>query len=188
MQVATTDVFIEGMDFDPCTGKLWASSLDQLYTIDLPSGTSTLVGATGLGVEIPDIVFDGRGNLFGLSGGSTATNNLISINPITGAGTLIGSMGTSSVQALAMLPYTSIMKPCAISFGNINVGLSKIDSVTVTNPGAGAFTIFSVASDNSEFTVTPAVTLPQIIQPFQSLKFYITFTPTGVGTKLGIRP
>ena len=87
--VNTLSPTMGGMAFDPTTGTLYTvpanagPGTDNLYTIALPSGTATLVGSLGVGAEIGDIVFDGSGNLFGVVGGST-TNDLVSINKVTG--------------------------------------------------------------------------------------------------------
>ena len=106
-RVATTGLNIGGLDFHPLTGELWASvrTSGNIYKISLPSGTPTLIGNTGQG-STADIMFNSRGNLFGVTGTGATTNQLIRINTTTGVGTLIGSMGISSVQAIAMYPDT----------------------------------------------------------------------------------
>jgi len=92
-----------GMAFDPITGTIWAStSDDSIYVIDPNTGTPTLIGTTGLGVGTPDIHFDEMGNLYGATGGGRGgPNNFISIDKTTGAGTIIGSIGFTSVSGLS---------------------------------------------------------------------------------------
>jgi hypothetical protein len=69
---------------------LWVSdSRGQLAKIDVLTGSTTLVGDTG--VFMFDIAFNATGQLFGISG--TA---LYSINSTTAASTLIGTTGSSS--------------------------------------------------------------------------------------------
>jgi len=104
--VASTGINIAGLAFHPITGQLWASvripasPADRIYKIDLTSGTATLVGSSGVG-QISDILFDGRGNLYGIAGTGAITNDLVSIDTTTGAATVIGSMGIMSAQGLA---------------------------------------------------------------------------------------
>ncbi len=92
-----------GMAFDPIAGTIWAStSDDSIYVIDPNTGTPTLIGTTGLGVGTPDIHFDEMGNLYGATGGGRGgPNNFISIDKMTGAGTIIGSIGFTSVSGLS---------------------------------------------------------------------------------------
>ena len=104
---------IRGMEFDPTTGILWGGEgggpppnpgNDGIYTIDLTTGTATLVGNTGLGSNTPAICFDAAGNLYGTMGGGNNPNNFISIDKTTGAGTIIGLIGFVAVAGMSSLP------------------------------------------------------------------------------------
>jgi M6 family metalloprotease-like protein len=65
--------------------------------------------------------------------------------------------------------------PTNINFGNVNVSSSKTDSVTVTNTGDAPLNISSIGSDNLRFNVNPT---NANVNPAESKKFYITFSPT----------
>jgi ASPM-SPD-2-Hydin domain-containing protein len=80
------------------------------------------------------------------------------------------------------VPVSSI-SPKSLSFGNVKVGLSRADSVTVRNPGTSTLNISSVASNDPAFTVTPA---SDSIAPSDSQRFFITFTPSASGTRNGL--
>jgi hypothetical protein len=91
-------------------GELWAcvrpssAPLDGIYKINFSTGTTTLVGNTGLGGRVLDILFY-KGNLYGITDSTGPNrNSFIQINTITGVGTVIGRMGFTSVQALAAIP------------------------------------------------------------------------------------
>ncbi len=89
---------VRGIAFDPTDGTMYGSSgTDGIYTIDPATATSTLVGNTGLGGSTPDIHFDQDGNLFGTKVGA----DYISINKVTGTGTIIGPVGFTAVIGLA---------------------------------------------------------------------------------------
>ncbi|HMP03136.1 MAG TPA: hypothetical protein PKD86_00455 [Gemmatales bacterium] len=79
------------------TGAGGASS--SLYTIDLTTGAATLVGPTGFS-HVTGLAFDPTtGVLYGhISAlfGSTPLTQLITINPLTGVGTLVGHSGLQS--------------------------------------------------------------------------------------------
>ena len=88
-------------------------------------------------------------------------------------------LSSASLNYSTPLPrYSSSIN--SLDFGTIDVGTSKLDSVTITNTGVGNLNITSAESDNSEFTVTPS---NAVIAPSGSQKFYITFSPTISGTK-----
>ncbi|MBI4548002.1 MAG: VCBS repeat-containing protein [Ignavibacteriae bacterium] len=66
-----------------------------------------------------------------------------------------------------------------LDFGDVGFGLSKMDSVLVTNPGIKTLHISSVISDNpTQFSVSPN---SGSIEAFENQKFYVSFTPTGLG-------
>ncbi|MBE0433654.1 T9SS type A sorting domain-containing protein, partial [candidate division WOR-3 bacterium] len=76
-----------------------------------------------------------------------------------------------------------VVTPTGLDFGDVSIGLSKSDSVQVTNAGNGAIlNITSVVSDNEVFAVTPAT---GSVNPAQSMQFYITFTPIDPGAVIG---
>ncbi len=107
--VAASGKQIAGLDFNPVTGELWASvkggsPIDGIYKIGIPSGTATLVGTTGFGVQTVDIAFDANGTLFGLIGTGVTPNELVLIDTLTGGGTKIGPMGFTSGQGIAFHP------------------------------------------------------------------------------------
>ena len=99
---------LSGLDFQPGTGTLYASSGfgagGNLYTLNPTSSAAALVGATGF-AAVSAIAFDpGTGILYGSSGLSTdAGNALIIINPNTGAGTFVGAYGSSGGNVIEFL-------------------------------------------------------------------------------------
>jgi hypothetical protein len=99
--VGATGAFIKGMAFDPTTGVLWGSDASSaVFTINVQTGAATLVGSTGLAPS-PDIYFDAAGTLYGASGGGFNINNLITVDKVSGAGLVVGSIGFASVAGMA---------------------------------------------------------------------------------------
>ncbi|MBF8248442.1 MAG: 5'-Nucleotidase domain protein, partial [Bacteroidetes bacterium] len=100
---------IAGLTFNGA-GDLWAcvrplsGPVDGIYRINFLTGATTLVGYTGLGGGILDILFS-KGKLYGITDSTGPNkNSLIQINTSTGVGTVIGPTGLTSVQALATIP------------------------------------------------------------------------------------
>jgi len=97
-----------GITFNPVTNELWASAQsfvppnkDAVFTVNLISGDTTIVGHTGLGKVTNDIVFDENLNLYGVIGSATEINDFINIDASTGAGTIVGSVGYKDILGLA---------------------------------------------------------------------------------------
>src|SRR5205814_900087 len=84
-------------------------------------------------------------------------------------------------DGVAMTP-TFAVSPTNLNFGNVFVGSSKKDSVTVTNSGSAALNISSVSSTNGSFGVSPT---NATVAPMGSQKFYIIFSPASEGTLSG---
>ena len=83
------------------------------------------------------------------------------------------SPDTVAVTGTGTLPGIAFNRK-SIAFGTVATGSSRMDSVTVTDPGTAPLVISSITSTNGTFTVSPA---NATIQPAQSKKFFITFKP-----------
>jgi len=99
-----------GITFHPNSNELWATSRafippnkDAVFTVNLTNGDTTIIGHTGLNKLTNDLIFDENLNLYGVIGGSSETNDFISINTSTGAGTIIGSIGIENILGLAYI-------------------------------------------------------------------------------------
>lgn len=89
----------------PSTFKMRSTpATNSLFRIDPGTGTSTLVGATGLRVFEGDLAFDPTsGILYGLQDvPSGSTRNLFTINTATGQGTVIGNINAPNLDLSAM--------------------------------------------------------------------------------------
>ncbi|MBL0174011.1 MAG: choice-of-anchor D domain-containing protein [Ignavibacteria bacterium] len=70
--------------------------------------------------------------------------------------------------------------PASLTFGLVDTGSFKTDSIKVTNTGTQSLTLANISSDNPRFTVSPrnATILPGAFRMFG-----VTFTPTTPGTQ-----
>lgn len=80
-----------GAEFDPTTGLFYAisGSTDELYVINVPCLSSTLIGSIAVDFLIA-LAIDGNGDAYSYS---ISTDSLYSIDLDTGASTLIGPIG-----------------------------------------------------------------------------------------------
>jgi len=91
------------------------------------------------------------------------------------------SPDTVAVTGTGTLPGFALNRR-TVPFGLVLLGQNRLDSVTVSDTGKAALVISSVVSSNGAFTVNPA---NATIQPAQSRKFYLTFTPANTIPQTG---
>jgi len=164
--------FAAGIAFDP-TGVLYASRgnaagrLEDIDLVNQVTGEMTPIGA--MEAVISDIVFALDGTLYG----SSPTGDLYSINPATGAKTLLFNTGINNLSGLATTAATPTPTPSGITLhahgrrvqGNHTVDLawsgatsSQIDifrdgGVIATVANTGSYTDFiGVQGGNVSYT------------------------------------
>ncbi len=104
--VLDTNFTLAGIAFNPLTNELWASTgslfvnRDRIMKVDLTIPDTTIIGRTGLNVVTNNIAFDGSGILYGVTGSSSAINNLIKIDTATAAGTVVGATGIRHITGI----------------------------------------------------------------------------------------
>ncbi len=91
------------MDFDP-SGTLYVARQRLVMVNPLTAG-ATVVGETGFSAS-GDMAFAPDGALYMAAEGSTDLDDLVRIDPATGAGALVGSIGYSNVYGLDFLGDT----------------------------------------------------------------------------------
>lgn len=114
----------------------------KLYTIDVITGTATLIGTTS-GPSLTDIAFWGP-SLYGIS-----FYTLYRINPISGERTTIGSLGASGVNALAVSPITGKMYAASTSGTFMVVNPATGHSTQIGTYGTGKTSSGDLAFDNN---------------------------------------
>ncbi len=99
----TPGQIIVGMGFDLSSATMYlvGSNLGippstQLYTLDIGTGAATLIGDITNAPGIFAIAVNCDGEIYGFD---SAGGNLVSIDPTTGAATIVGSLGVSSIFA-----------------------------------------------------------------------------------------
>ena len=87
-----TGLSFNGLAYDNISKTMFACSNEALYTVDMATGASTLVGTFNISVVtyMIGIAFDEKGNLFG---NEIITDSLYKINTTTGEAMLIGPLG-----------------------------------------------------------------------------------------------
>lgn len=145
------------MATDPTTGLVYGvatrcSTASTLHTLNLTAGTRVQRGTITNSPCMTGLAFDNGGNLFGYD----LNDALISINKVTGAGTIVGSLGfnVNFSQSMDCDPATGT---CYVFAYNVDTSRTELRSVDLTT-GATTFvnTIGSVAPGGS-VTIAGAV-------------------------------
>jgi hypothetical protein len=89
--------------------------------------------------------------------------------------------GVSS-SSFAIWPAGFAVSPSSLTFSPTAIGDSTRDTVVVRNPSLGGLYVASVVSTNPRFTITPS---SGIVASGDSLKFTVSFTPTGANPENG---
>lgn len=123
---------LSGLTYDPVSEILFANDVEYLYTINVNTGEKNTVGALGAPHGwggMFGLSCDHEGNLYGLN---TLDDNLYSIDPSTGAATIIGTLGTN-VEYMTSLTYdqdSHIMYASGYNQGADVYGIFKVNIST----------------------------------------------------------
>ena len=97
-----------------------------------------------------------------------------------------GSPSTISLSGTGNVPAISL-SPTSLSFGNVKIGSSVSQSLTIFNTGTAALSVRSLSSSNPMFVVSPpSLTVPVTVGVVtNSTTITVTFTPTSAGLHSG---
>ncbi|MBI1802899.1 MAG: choice-of-anchor D domain-containing protein [Ignavibacteria bacterium] len=101
---------------------------------------------------------------------------------LVAGGDLTMAGGKSSARFSRWFNPGFAAQPSTLDFGSVLIGSNRVDTIVVNNPGNIVLDISSVSSDNADFTVSPS---SSSINAGSSSQFVVTFSPTGVGLRLG---
>ena len=110
-----------------------------------------------------------------------ATGQLkITSNSSSGATTIVQLSGTGTVATTPQL----LVSATSLPFGNVPVGSTATQSVTLTSSGTAPVTVSSVALQGTGFSDSGA-TFPMTLNPNQSVTLKVQFDPTAAGAVSG---
>lgn len=106
------------------------------------------------------------------------------------AGTVSGSVSlvsnapnspaTIPLSAAGVQPLISVV-PGSVNFGNVAVGVTNTQTVTLSNPGSASLSVTQSAGPGTGFGLTGLV-LPLTLAPGQSSSFTLSFSPASSGS------
>src|SRR2546425_85131 len=93
------------------------------------------------------------------------------------------SPGTIALSGTGVQPQLSVAPP-SVSFGNVLVGSTGVQSLTLTNSGSANLTIAQGSVTGAGFSIS-GLTFPLTLPPGQSSTFSVQFAPTTTDTASG---
>lgn len=160
--IGSTGVYINALEFGT-DGTLYGAggapgcgppstnptACDSLYELNLSTGASTLIGS-GVYNSSGDLAFDGT-SLYLTSSLNSSTDQLFSVDPTNGSGSLVGNIGFAEVFGLAYDASASTL------YGFNDVG----NNVLSINPSTGLGTSVATYSNNFEIYGATTDTVPE---------------------------
>lgn len=97
--IGPVSINARGMAYDDSNGILYATNFndDSLHSVDTSTGTSTLIGPTGVSVTSSGLAYDEDLNVLYMINGTS----LYVLDVVTGNATLVGNNGVSGIDGLA---------------------------------------------------------------------------------------
>jgi hypothetical protein len=102
----------------------------------------------------------------------------------TDAAATTTTLVTIALSGQGVPPGQLVLAPASLSFGNVRVGTSQNQLVTLTNSGGSTVTVSQAAVTGTGFSVN-GLTLPLTIVAGQSTNFNVALTPQAAGAANG---
>jgi len=170
------------VDFGSIT--VGTSSTQSLTVTNMGVSSTTISGATVAGGGFS---FKGPVLPLNLQPGTSATFSVSFLPPTLGSAQ--GSLSLSGKQSsvTVALGGTGVqpsiaIAPGSISFGNVPVGVTSSQTITLSNPGNATLDITQFTAPSGGFSMT-GLSAPLTLTPGQTAKFSVSFTPGTVGSQ-----
>ena len=99
--------------------------------------------------------------------------------------TLVGCQGFSSGKADIQTPPGVLSgAPTSLAFGNVQLGTTQVQSVTLANTGSSSLNVTQLTVSGAGFSTTGLV-LPMALNAGQTVSFSVTFGPQSAGDVTG---
>jgi hypothetical protein len=193
---------LTGTGIPPASGQVTPNPSSLIFGNVIVSSTSvqsvTLANTGSSAVTVSQVTVSGTG--FSISGPTlplTIAAGQSSSLSVQFAPTVIGSISgnvtvvsnasnsptTISLSGAGVQPQISVV-PASVSFGNVIVGLTNTQTMTLSNPGSANLSVSQATMTGAGFVLS-GLTLPLNVAPGQSTTFTVSFTPTVASSATG---
>ena len=165
-------------------------------TLSLGNNGSASIQISQIQFSSPDFSLSGQVSLpLTLAVGESYILTLKFAPSATGAASGSMAFATSGISAPATVSLTGTgeakpvtpglqLEPASVSFGDVQIGTTAAQSISVISSGSAALTISGVSVSSSGFSAS-GLTLPVSLNPAQSANLIISFNPTVAGIVTG---
>jgi hypothetical protein len=150
--------------------------------VSISAASVTGTGFTMSGLSVPQSLNPGQTSSFTVTfaptsaGSASGTVSITSNAPGSPLRINLSGSGTATQAQLTI-------SPTPVAFGNVNVGSSAMQNVTLTNPGNAPLNISAASITGSGYSMS--LTAPATINAGQNSTFTVTFAPTSAGSASG---
>ena len=151
------------------------------HTIHITQATVTGTGFTISGLSTPAILPAGQNTTFTVK--FTAQSTGSATGSVSVVSTAVNSPTTISLAANGASSSLSV-NPTSLSFGNVVVGTSSTQTVTLSNTGTSNAVVSQANVTGAGFSIS-GLTLPLTLAGGQNKPFSVSFAPTTAGSATG---
>src|SRR5205807_141720 len=142
--------------------------------LTIAQGNFTVAGLSISGLTFPLTLAAGQSSTLSVQFAPTATGS------VSGSVSLVSdapnSPSTIALSGTGVQPQLSIT-PASVSFGNVLVGSTGVQNLTLTNSGSASLTIAQDTFTGAGFSIS-GLTFPLTLPPGQSSTLSVHFAPT----------
>ncbi|MFZ3329303.1 MAG: choice-of-anchor D domain-containing protein, partial [Candidatus Acidiferrales bacterium] len=152
-------------------------------SITISQGTASGTGFSMSGLSVPTTLGAGQTTTFAAkfspttAGSATGGISIVSTAPGSPLTIALTGSGTAGQPQLTI-------SPASVSYGNVSVGSSAPQTITLTNAGNATLTVTQLAASGSGYSVS-GVAVPLNIGAGSNASFAATFAPTSAGATSG---
>jgi Cep192 domain 4/Abnormal spindle-like microcephaly-assoc'd, ASPM-SPD-2-Hydin len=164
------------------------SSQTRSAAITNTGGTSVTVtnesapaaGFSVAGLTLPFVLAPGQSSAFTVTFAPQASGN------VSASLAFLGDTATLSLPLAGSGLMTAGLtaNPSSVSFGNVPIGNTQVQTITLTNGGSTSVTISQLFSAGSGFGLS-GISVPFTLAAGQTVSFSVTFTPNSGGASSG---
>jgi hypothetical protein len=165
------------------------NSSSQTETLKNTGGTALTITAANVsgtgfsyaGLTLPLTLAPNQASTFGISftpAAAGASSGNLSLT-VSGSGTSVDI----ALSGMGVAPAILTPNPTSLTFTNVQVGQSSMQTETVTNTGGSSAQVTQVAASGTGFSVSGFT--PVTLTPGQSTSFNVTFAPQSAGNFSG---
>lgn len=184
-QISITPVSVNFGSVAVGSSKTQNITLQNTSSIDIIVSDATLTGSgfSVSGLTLPFTLAADQSSTFAVtfvpSTNGATTGSLSIVSDAIGSPTILSITGSGTGGGSQLS-----LQPASIDFGNVIVGSSQAQAITLSNAGPGTVTIFQANVTGADFSIS-GLTIPLFLGATQTTGFSVTFTPTADGFVTG---